>query len=44
MVEAEYAEGANSGVAIKSTRTLIVVIKFDKNSRVETVQYRQTSY
>lgn len=44
MVEAEYAEGANSGVAIKSTRTLIVVIKFDKNSTVETVQYRQTSY
>lgn len=44
VVEAEYAEGANSGVAIKSTRTLIVVIKFDKNNRVETVQYRQTSY
>ena len=44
MVEAEYAEGANSGVAVKSTRTMIVVIKFDKNSRVETVQYRQTSY
>jgi len=44
MVEAEYAEGANSGVAVKSTRTMMVVIKFDKNSRVDTVQYRQTSY
>lgn len=44
MVEAEYAEGSNSGVAVKSSRTLIVVIKFDKNNRVETVQYRQTSY
>jgi hypothetical protein len=44
MTEAEYAQGENSGVGVRSSRTLIVVIKFDKNSRVETVQYRQTSY
>jgi hypothetical protein len=44
MTEAEYVQGSNSGVAVKSTRTMIVVIKFDKASRVETVQYRQTSY
>lgn len=44
MTEAEYVQNSNSGVAIKSSRTMIVVIKFDKNSRVENVQYRQTSY
>jgi PBP1b-binding outer membrane lipoprotein LpoB len=44
MTEAEYAEGRNTSVAVKSTRTMIVVIKFDKFSKVETVQYRQTSY
>ena len=44
MTEAEYVQGSNSGVAVKSTRTMIVVIKFDKTSKVETVQYRQTSY
>lgn len=42
--EAEFVQGSNSGVAVKSNRTMIVVIKFDKTSRVETVQYRQTSY
>jgi hypothetical protein len=42
--EAEYVQGTNSGVAVQSNRTLIVVIKFDKSNRVETVQYRQTSY
>lgn len=42
--ESEYAVGQNSGVAVRSSRTLIVVIKFDKNNRVENVQYRQTSY
>jgi hypothetical protein len=44
MTEAEYVQGSNSGVAVKSTRTMIVVIKYDKNGRVEDVQYRQTSY
>ena len=44
MTEAEYAQGENTGVGVRSSRTLIVVIKFDKNSRVETVQYRQTAY
>lgn len=42
--ESEYATGYNSGVSVKSTRTLIVVIKFNKSSQVESVQYRQTSY
>lgn len=44
MTEAEYVQGSNSGVATKSTRTMIVVIKYDKSGRVEDVQYRQTSY
>jgi hypothetical protein len=44
MTEAESAVGSNSSVSVRSTRTMIVVIKFDKASRVETVQYRQTSY
>ncbi len=44
MTEAESAIGSNSSVSVRSTRTMIVVIKFDKASRVETVQYRQTSY
>jgi hypothetical protein len=42
--EAEYVQGRSSGVAVQSNRTMIVVIKFDKAGRVETVQYRQTSY
>lgn len=42
--ESEYAEGHDSGVSVNSTRTLIVMIKFDKSSKVENVQYRQTSY
>jgi len=42
--EAEYAKGASSGVAVSSTRTMMVVVKYDKSSRVEEVQYRQTSY
>ena len=44
LTESEYVQGQNSGVAVRSTRTMIVVIKFDKNSKVDTVQYRQTSY
>ncbi len=44
MSEPETALGNNGVVAVKSTRTLIVVIKFDQEQRVETVQYRQTSY
>lgn len=44
MTESETAFGSNGVVAVKSTRTMIVVIKFDRDHRVETVQYRQTSY
>lgn len=33
-----------SGVEVKSQRTLIVVIKFDETKKISNVQYRQTSY
>ena len=42
--EQETATGSNGSVSVTSSRTLIVVIKFDKNRLVESVQYRQTSY
>jgi len=42
--EAEYVGGFNSSTSITSSRTLIVVIKFDKNALIEKVDYRQTSY
>lgn len=42
--EVEYVQGKNSGVAIASTKTMMVVVKYDKFSKVEDVQYRQTSY
>ena len=41
------AEGNKVGskvVTVSSTRTMIVVIKFDQDRKVDTVQYRQTSY
>ena len=44
MSESETAIGIKGLVAVSSTRTMIVVIKFDQNHRVETVQYRQTAY
>jgi len=44
VTEQESATGTNGGVSISSSRTMIVVIKFDKNRLVESVQYRQTSY
>ena len=36
--------GSVSGARAKSSRTLIVTIKFNKAKTVETIQYRQTSY
>jgi outer membrane protein assembly factor BamE (lipoprotein component of BamABCDE complex) len=42
--EIEYASGLSSGVATKSSRTMIVVVKFDSLKRIEDVKYRQTSY
>jgi hypothetical protein len=42
--ESEYAGGFNSSTKMSSSRTFIVVIKFDKNSVIEKVDYRQTSY
>ena len=44
MTESESATGSNGAVSVSSTRTMIVVIKFDLKHRVENVQYRQTSY
>ncbi len=34
----------SSGVEVRSQRTLIVVINFDTDKKVKTLQYRQTSY
>ena len=42
--EQENASGINGSVTVRSSRTMMVVVKFDKNRIVETVQYRQTSY
>ena len=42
--EVEYANGWSGGVATKSSRTMIVVIKFDGQKKIEDVKYRQTSY
>lgn len=36
--------GSASGARAKSSRTLIVTIKFNKAKTVESIQYRQTSY
>lgn len=44
VTEAEYAGGYQSAVAVKSTRTFIVTVKFDRQNRVSNVAYRQTSY
>ncbi len=44
VAEAEMASGQNTAVTTRSTRTMIVTIKFDKNQKVDTVAYRQTSY
>ena len=42
--EVEYAGGYASGVAVSSTRTMMVVVKFNTTKTVEDVKYRQTSY
>jgi outer membrane protein assembly factor BamE (lipoprotein component of BamABCDE complex) len=34
----------SSGVEVRSQRTLIVVIKFNKDSKIDSIQYRQTAY
>jgi hypothetical protein len=44
VTESERAVGANGSVSVTATRTMIVVIKYDKSGKVENVQYRQTSY
>jgi outer membrane protein assembly factor BamE (lipoprotein component of BamABCDE complex) len=40
----EYVGGIWSGVKSKSTRTMMVVIRFDASKKVSSVQYRQTTY
>ena len=42
--EQENAAGSNGNVSVRSTRTMMVVVKFDKSHIVDSVQYRQTSY
>ena len=44
VTESEVATGYNSAVAVHSTRTMIVTIKFGLNKLVKDVSYRQTSY
>lgn len=44
MTEKEVATGYMSGVAVTSSRTIIVTIKFGLDKRVKNVEYRQTSY
>ena len=44
MTESEVASGSSSAVAVTTTRTLIVTIKFDLERKVKDVSYRQTSY
>ncbi len=42
--DSEYSKGWSTGVKTKSSRTMMVVIKFDKQKKVKDVQYRQTTY
>ena len=42
--ETESANGWSGNVTSKSTRTMIVFIKFDSLKNVEDIKYRQTSY
>jgi outer membrane protein assembly factor BamE (lipoprotein component of BamABCDE complex) len=42
--EREYAGGLNSSTTMTSSRSMIVVIKYDKSGIVEKVDYRQMTY
>lgn len=44
VAEAEMASGQNTAVTTRSSRTMIVTVKFDKDQKVDNVAYRQTSY
>jgi outer membrane protein assembly factor BamE (lipoprotein component of BamABCDE complex) len=44
MSETEVARDYYGGVKARSSRTMIVTVKFNKSKKVEDVQYRQTSY
>ena len=43
-VKSEMVATPNSTSTSKTSKTLIVTIKYNKNKEVESVQYRQTSY
>ncbi len=42
--ETEKSSFLTNEVSVKSSRSLIVVIKFDSNKKVISTQYRQTAY
>lgn len=42
--ETEVAIGHSSAVTTKSSRTMLVVIKFNLANQIEDLKYRQTSY
>ena len=42
--EQEVAVSGSSGVSTKSSRTMLVVIRFDSSKKIEEIKYRQTSY
>jgi outer membrane protein assembly factor BamE (lipoprotein component of BamABCDE complex) len=42
--EQELATGQNTAVQVRTTRTMMVVVKFNQRRAVENVTYRQTSY
>lgn len=42
--DSEYSKGWTTGVKAKSSRTMMIVVKFDKQKKVKDVQYRQTTY
>ena len=42
--EEEEVQSKEAKVSVRATRTMIVLIKFDRDSRVKNISYRQTSY
>jgi outer membrane protein assembly factor BamE (lipoprotein component of BamABCDE complex) len=42
--DSEYSKGWSTGVKANSSRTMMVVVKFDKQKKVKDVKYRQTTY
>jgi len=44
ITEKEMAAGQNTSVQTQSSRTMMILIKFNKKNAVESIVYRQTSY